>query len=111
MDHGRNCPALGAIGDDGCTCGLRYRIELQTEREMHNAWRKRAEEAEAITSEKRVTILQQRATELVTKIDEALALVPQSTDGVEVAAGDMLLLGPEISDLLREVAGLPAYVR
>ncbi len=59
-------------------------------------------------SEKPVTILQQRAADLAIKIDEALALVPQSPDGVEVAAGDMLFLGPEISNLLREIAGMPA---
>lgn len=55
-------------------------------------------------SENRATILQQRAAELATKIDEALALVPQSAEGVEVAAGDMLFLAPEISDLLRDIA-------
>jgi hypothetical protein len=55
--------------------------------------------------------LQPSAAELAVKIDEALALVPQSADGVEVAAGDMLMLGPEISDLLREIAGLPPFVR
>ena len=63
-------------------------------------------------SEKRVTILQQqKAAELALKIDEALALVPQSADGVEVAVGDMLMLGPEISDLLREIGGLPPMQR
>lgn len=109
LEHGRNCHALGKVGDAGCTCGLRYRIELQTEREMHNAWRKRAEEAEA----KLVGLhaLQPRAIGLATQVDQALALVPQSADGVEVAAGDMLMLGPEISDLLREIGGLPAFQR
>lgn len=29
-----------------CTCSLRWREMVRTEREMHNAWRKRAEEAE-----------------------------------------------------------------
>lgn len=33
--------------DAYCTCGLRWRIALRTEQEMHKAWRKRAEEAEA----------------------------------------------------------------
>lgn len=61
--------------------------------------------------ENRVTILQQRAADMAIKIDEALALVPQSPDGVEVASGDMLFLGPEISDLLREVGGLPPLSR
>lgn len=63
-------------------------------------------------SEKQVTILQQeRAIQLALAIDQALALVPQSSDGVEVAAGDMLMLGPDISDLLREIGGLTALVR
>ena len=47
LQHTRSCPALTPGNDEECTCGLRWRIELQTEREMHNAWRKRAEEAEA----------------------------------------------------------------
>jgi hypothetical protein len=34
------------MSEDDCTCGLYWRVQLQTEREMHNAWRKRAEEAE-----------------------------------------------------------------
>lgn len=46
MDHTRTCANL-ANRDEACTCGLRWRIELQTEREMHQAWRKRAEESEA----------------------------------------------------------------
>lgn len=62
-------------------------------------------------SEKDVTILQQRAKELAVQVDAALSLVPQSEDGVDLAAADMLFMGPEISDLLREVAGLPAYKR
>lgn len=44
--HGMNCPGLIPMNDDDCTCGLRWRIQLQTEQEMHNAWRKRAEQAE-----------------------------------------------------------------
>lgn len=47
MNHGTNCDALAHPIDGDCTCGLQYRIALQTEQEMHNAWRKRAEEAEA----------------------------------------------------------------
>src|SRR5271157_3496530 len=45
--HGMNCPASVMGHDDECTCGLQWRIAFETEREMHNAWRKRAEEAEA----------------------------------------------------------------
>lgn len=47
-----NCSALGNW-DAECTCGLEWRIQLQTEQEMHNAWRKRAEEAEKELSEAR----------------------------------------------------------
>ena len=48
LQHGMNCPGNAPEYYDGneCTCGLKWRIQLQTEREMHNAWRKRAEEAE-----------------------------------------------------------------
>ena len=48
LEHGMNCGALGFDGYDAgeCTCGLEWRIRLQTEQEMHAAWRKRAEEAE-----------------------------------------------------------------
>lgn len=46
--HGRNCRFWNDQYETDCNCGLRYRIELQTEREMHAAWRKRAEEAEAV---------------------------------------------------------------
>jgi hypothetical protein len=45
LKHGMNCPAYPG-SDDACTCGLEWRIKLQTENEMHAAWRKRAEEAE-----------------------------------------------------------------
>jgi hypothetical protein len=47
LRHGMNCSGLIPGNEVDCTCGLRFRIEIQTEREMHNAWRKRAEEAEA----------------------------------------------------------------
>lgn len=50
--HTQSCPAWRnehgvEVHRTDCTCGLRYRIELSTERTMHAAWRKRAEEAEA----------------------------------------------------------------
>lgn len=44
--HGRNCRARTVGGDEECTCGLQWRVYLQTEQTMHAAWRKRAEEAE-----------------------------------------------------------------
>lgn len=45
--HARSCPNVGLPHTDGCTCGLKQRIALSTEKTMHAAWRKRAEEAEA----------------------------------------------------------------
>lgn len=45
LEHTRSCPSL-TPGDGPCTCGLEFRIQLQTEQTMHAAWRKRAEEAE-----------------------------------------------------------------
>ena len=47
LAHGMNCPALNPCSERECTCGLEWRIRLQTEQTMHAAWRKRAEEAEA----------------------------------------------------------------
>lgn len=46
LDHTRSCSA-GWDCESQCTCGLEFRIQLQTEQEMHSAWRKRAEESEA----------------------------------------------------------------
>lgn len=46
-NHGRNCGYWHGHDASECTCGLQRRIYLATEREQHNAWRKRAEEAEA----------------------------------------------------------------
>lgn len=49
LEHTRGCASWGFDGWDrgDCTCGARERVALQTEQTMHNAWRKRAEEAEA----------------------------------------------------------------
>ena len=47
LTHTRSCPSLTPGHEESCTCGLVWRTRLRTEMEMHNAWRKRAEEAEA----------------------------------------------------------------
>lgn len=44
LRHGMNCGAYPG-SDEFCTCGLEYRIAL---RAGHAAWRKRAEDAEAL---------------------------------------------------------------
>lgn len=63
-------------------------------------------------SEKPVPILQQkRAADLALKLDEGLGLVVANPDGADIYLGDLIILGAEISDLLREVGGLPALSR
>ena len=46
IGHSLNCPELTPLSDERCTCALQERRWLRTEQELHNAWRKRAEEAE-----------------------------------------------------------------
>lgn len=48
-EHTRSCEARSVTppNDDYCTCALKERRWLRTEQEMHSAWRKRAEAAEA----------------------------------------------------------------
>lgn len=51
LKHAMNCAAWhndqgDEVNGGDCTCGFRYRIQEQTEKTMHSAWRKRAEEAE-----------------------------------------------------------------
>jgi hypothetical protein len=63
-------------------------------------------------SENRVTILQQqKAADLATRLDEALGLVVASPEGADIYLGDLITMGCEISDLLREVGGLPPLRR
>lgn len=72
LTHGMNCPALTPGNDEDCTCGLRWRIELETEKAMHRAWRKRAEEAEAVHADLRA--------KLGVKVAEAFDAWNQSAD-------------------------------
>lgn len=59
-------------------------------------------------SEKAVTNLQhrERAKDLALRLDESLGLVVASPDGADIYLGDLITMGTEISDLLREIAGL-----
>ena len=45
LTHSRTCSA-GYDLDSDCTCGLDYRVQLQTSQTLHAAWIKRASEAE-----------------------------------------------------------------
>ncbi len=53
--HGMNC-AYRSDSDELCTCACRYHAAVDTERTMHAAWRKRAEEAEAENAELRARL-------------------------------------------------------
>lgn len=44
--HTRSCPSLTPGNDEDCTCGLTWRIQLATRITLHEAWIKRATEAE-----------------------------------------------------------------
>lgn len=61
LDHTMNCSARVPGSDHLCTYGLKWRIMLRTEQEMHNAWRKRAEEAELATRKPVVVSLERCA--------------------------------------------------
>lgn len=56
-------------------------------------------------------LLRRRAADLALKLDEGLGLVVASPEGADIYLGDIIVMGCEISDLLREVGGLPALVR
>jgi hypothetical protein len=66
-----------------------------------------------ILSEKHVTILPQRerAEDLALRLDGALGMVVASPEGADIYLGDLITMGCEISDLLREIAGMPALTR
>jgi hypothetical protein len=70
--HAMNCAGFDPMRD--CTCGLYWRVQMQTEREMHNAWRKRAEEAEA----REITL--QAQLQAVTQERDQLLAAPHVTD-------------------------------
>ncbi len=46
LTHSRACPAITPNNEDACTCGLKWRIQVQTEQNLRDAWMKRAMEAE-----------------------------------------------------------------
>jgi hypothetical protein len=71
LTHGRCCSA-GFDLDANCTCGLQYRIYLQTEQEMHAAWRKRAEEAESALVECRRAVLAEAGLVKLEDVEKAI---------------------------------------
>lgn len=47
LRHTDSCPQRIMASGEKCSCGLEWRDALETEKTMHAAWRKRAEEAES----------------------------------------------------------------
>lgn len=64
MTHEANCNYWTDHDEFDCTCGIAWKTRWQTEREMYRAWRKRAEEAEAVVAALRECV------------EELLAFVP-----------------------------------
>lgn len=80
LQHSMNCGATGFDGYDAgeCTCGLQWRISLQTEQTMHAAWRKRATEAEA-----RITSLEIAANVLIDYCEaHGWGIMPEPFDSI-----------------------------
>lgn len=108
--HGMNCPAnLVGVGvwDSECLCGLGWRIELQTEREMHNAWRKRAEEAETKLQSSPATPAQE-GDDATLEQDALLILVSVHKAAGLSKTGDVLLEGSELSSGVQQGLALQA---
>lgn len=66
IDHRRNCPAWTnaegyEVNGEDCTCGKRWRIDIQTLHELKAAWEKRAYESEAEVASLREQLAQLRA--------------------------------------------------
>lgn len=80
--HTRSCPALNPYED--CICGLAYRIQLQTEQEMHNAWRKRAEEAELRAAASQAALL-----EIMDLVQELPSGIDEQADTADTSPKDM----------------------
>lgn len=62
-------------------------------------------------SEKPLSFYSQKAADLAIRLDEALGLVVASPEGADIYLGDLIIMGAEISDLLREIGGLAALSR
>lgn len=116
MGHTRSCPAL-TPGED-CTCGLRWRIELQTEREMHAAWRKRAcEAARATQKPKDAGVIDpfQPSVPLLVKLGSIIVhfdefTTPGKGHEYDHHTAQQLLKDPEVAewmDAMRNMAMLP----
>src|SRR5208283_919182 len=79
LTHTRSCPALIPGNEEECTCGLLWRVQLQTEQTMHAAWEKRAYqgESERDAALARIVELEAALKEIKTYPDEAKE-VPKS---------------------------------
>lgn len=98
LQHGMNCAGLILGQEDECTCGLRWRIELATEQEMHAAWRKRAEEAEL-----REGSLQIRIDNAIAELDSLADLLADSEELLVDQTPAVRL----INEIIEALAGLP----
>lgn len=94
LTHTRSCDALIPGNEESCTCALRWRIRLRTEMEMHNAWRKRAEEAELALQSSQPTASEER-----TQVTDYLLEALPKFLGTTMDADDMREMAKIISDV------------
>ena len=85
MMHGMNCPASALGNDEECLCGLKWRVALATEQTMHNAWRKRAEQAERELADA-VAAERERCAKLESAIRDLLTLAIKDNLGEYIPA-------------------------
>jgi hypothetical protein len=103
LTHSRSCSYFN--DEIGCTCCLEERRALTTERAMHAAWRKRAEEAElALTQARREE--RERAAKKLDDRAEALEIEAIKFDGTDNADG-----AKHCEQLAKEVSECAAAIR
>lgn len=113
LTHAMNCPGL-VIGDEyDCTCGLKWRIQLQTEQTIHASWRKRSNEAEELNAILRAenATLQRENERMQTEVElltiektAAVAANKAEFEGHKLTISDYQKVLAALRTLLRELA-------
>ena len=121
LKHGMNCPALKSghpyIDDPDCKCGLRWRIELQTAIEMHNAWEKRAYEAEADNQALRTQItdlelaLKSFGEHHIAQMEDAQDRIDELESGRDFAVSELVKRNAENAELRDHIIELETFIK
>lgn len=95
LEHTRSCPQLTPGEDESCTCGLEWRIQLATRIQLHSAWMKRANEAEAESAE-----LERQKASLQDSLDKETDLVIKYGDKAKRAEAECAELRKALESIL-----------